>query len=105
MESNKTLLVGCGINHAFNHAFNQNKNSFLHSKFTYEEILPKMFNDTSDTCELKLKFKNYLNNHKNDLEEFLRYNFAGAIGTTSARIGYQTNIKISCRCITVGRVL
>jgi len=80
MESNKTLLVGCGINCAFNQAFNQNKNSFLRSNFSYKEILPKMFNETSGACELKLKFKIYLNNHKDDLEEFLRYDFSGADG-------------------------
>ncbi|HAT1927502.1 TPA: DUF4917 family protein [Legionella pneumophila] len=81
MESNMTLIVGCGINYAFNHTFNQNNNSFLRSNFSYKEILPKMFNDKSDTCELKSKLKSYLNNHDNDLEEFLRYDFAGAIGT------------------------
>ena len=83
MESSKTLLVGCGINHAFNDAFKQNNNSFLRSKFTYKEILLEMFNDTSDTCELKSKFKHYSDNHKSDLnlEEFLRYDFADDIGS------------------------
>ncbi|MFO2554127.1 hypothetical protein SC029_15295 [Legionella pneumophila serogroup 1] len=76
-----TLIVGCGINYAFNHAFNQNNNSFLRSNFSYKEILPEMFNDKSNTYELKSKLKNYLNNHNNDLEEFLRYDFAGATGT------------------------
>lgn len=58
MESNKTLIVGCGINYAFNAAFNQNNNSFLGSNFSYKQILPKMFNDKSDTSELESKFKN-----------------------------------------------
>ncbi|HHU0128951.1 TPA: DUF4917 family protein, partial [Legionella pneumophila] len=81
MESNKTLLVGCGINYAFNDAFKE-RNSFYRSNFSYTEILPQMFNDPSDTSELKSKFKKYLNNHnKPDLEEFLRYDFAGAIGS------------------------
>ncbi|WP_052117698.1 DUF4917 family protein [Legionella norrlandica] len=80
MESNKTLLVGCGINIAFNQAFNV-KSSFFRSNFTYAEILPTMFNDTSDSCDLKSKFKMYLNNYNNDLEEFLRYDFSSAIGS------------------------
>lgn len=80
MESNKTLLIGCGINIAFNHAFKV-KSSFFRSNFTYAAILPKMFNNTSDSCELKSKFKIYLNNYNNDLEEFLRYDFSGAIGS------------------------
>lgn len=80
MVSNKTLIVGCGINYAFNRAFKK-ENSFLGSNFSYKEILPKMFNDRNEAWELKSKLKIYLNNNKNDLEEFLRYDFAGATGT------------------------
>lgn len=85
MESKKTLLVGCGINYAFNNAF-KDINSFYRSNFSYTEILPQMFNDPKNTSELKSKFQNYLNNHNNlNLEVFLRYGFADAIGSLSEK--------------------
>ncbi|AWN73818.1 DUF4917 domain-containing protein [Legionella anisa] len=84
-----TLLVGCGINYAFNDFYPDN-NKFLRSSFSYSEILPDMFKKTNYMSKLKSKFKIYLNGNGNDLEEFLRYEFDGAKGSLSEKEKEET---------------